>query len=92
MTARNVELDLPPAKAWEQLKTAATSLGKIEEAQENSRFLILKARYGLNPVRLRVSVLSCPSPNVSRIEIQGRGQDVWGVASRKVIDRLCAAL
>jgi hypothetical protein len=92
MTARTVELQLPTATAWDRLKTAATSLGKIEEAQENSRFLMLKARYGLNPVRLRVSVLSGPSAGTSRLDIQGRGQDVWGVASRKVIDRLCAAL
>jgi len=68
------------------------SLGKIEEAQENSRFLVLKARYGLNPVRLRVSVLSGPSADTSRLDIHGRGQDIWGIASRKVIDRLCAAL
>ena len=61
MTARTVELQLPTAIAWDRIKTAATSLGKIEEAQENSRFLILKARYRLNPVRLRVSVLSGPS-------------------------------
>lgn len=92
MTARTVELQLPTAIAWDRLKTAARSLGKIEEAQENSRFLILKARYGLNPVRLRVSVLSGPSAETSQLDIQGRGQDVWGVASRRVIDRLCAAL
>jgi hypothetical protein len=92
MTARTVEVQFPPAIAWDRLKTAAMSLGKIEEAQENSHFLILKARYGLNPVRLRVSVLSGPSAATSRLEIQGRGQDIWGVASRKVIDKLCAAL
>jgi Mg-chelatase subunit ChlI len=92
MTARTVELQLPAATAWDRLKTAAASMGKIEEAQENSRSLILKARYGLNPVRLRVSVLSGPSAETSRIDIQGRGQDVLGVASRKVIDKLCAGL
>jgi hypothetical protein len=73
------------------LKSAAAALGKIEESHETTRYLILKARYGLNPVRLRVSVQSGPTSDRAILEIEGRGQDVWGVASRKVIDRLCAA-
>src|SRR5437879_5371978 len=91
MSERTVELQIPPEAAWEQLKSTAATLGKVEEAHDTSRFLVLKARYGLNPVRLRVNVLTGPSRGTSRLEIQGRGQDVWGVASRKVIDRLCAA-
>jgi hypothetical protein len=91
MSNRTVELQLSPDVAWSQLKTAAATLGKVQEAHETARFLILRARYGLNPVRLRVSVLSGPSGDTSQLEIQGRGQDIWGVASRKVIDRLCAA-
>ena len=83
---------MPTAAAWDRLQAAAASLGTIEEAQENSRFLVVKTRYGLNPVRLRVSVLSGPTAETSRLDIQARGQDIWGVASRKVIDRLCAAL
>ena len=91
MTSRNVELQLSPSDAWTQLKSVAAGLGKIEETHEASRFVIFKARHGLNPVRLRVSVLSGPTENTSRLDIQGRGQDIWGVASRRVIDRLCAA-
>ena len=83
---------MSPAAAWDKLKSAAASLGKIQEAHETSRYLVLKARYGLNPVRLRVSVVSGTSAGTARLDIQGRGQDVWGVASRKTIDRLCAAL
>jgi len=86
-----VELQLSPSDAWTQLKGAAAGLGKVEEAHEAARYLILKARYGLNSVRLSVAVLSGPSEESSRLDIQGRGQDIWGVASRKVIDRLCAA-
>jgi hypothetical protein len=85
-----VELQLSPSDAWTQLKGAAAELGKVEEAHEAARYLILKARYGLNSVRLRVAVQSGPSES-SRLDIQGRGQDIWGVASRKVIDHLCAA-
>lgn len=92
MTNMTVELQLPPEQAWDRVKAAADELGKVEEAHENSHYLLLKARYGLNPVRLRVAVLSGPTAQTSRLEIHGRGQDVWGVASRKVIDRLCAAI
>jgi hypothetical protein len=92
MTTRTVELQLPPAEAWERLKSAASSIGKVEEAHEPSRFLILKSRYGLNPVRLRVSVLTGATPKTALLDVQGRGQDIWGVGSRKVIDRLCTAI
>jgi hypothetical protein len=92
MTSRRVELAAEPAVAWSQLKSAAAQLGKIEEKSDGSRFLILKMRYGLNPVRMRVSVLSAADGQSSVLDIQGRGQDVWGVASRKAIDRLCLAI
>lgn len=91
MSSRTVELQLSPDVAWDGLKTAANTLGKIEETSDTARFLIFKARYGFNPVRMRVSVMSGPTGDTSRLEIQARGQDIWGVASRKVIDRLCAA-
>lgn len=92
MTDRNIELQMPVDVAWTRLQSAANSVGKIEEAHQTSHYLVMKARYGLNPVRLRVSVLTGPTPETAVLEIGGRGQDVWGVASRKVIDRLCASL
>jgi hypothetical protein len=92
VTQRRVELQLPPDVAWQRLQTAFASIGKVEEAADSTRSLIGKARYGLNPVRLRISVLSSHSPEAAVLDIQGRGQDVWGVASRRVIDRLVAAL
>lgn len=91
VSSRTVELQMTSAEAWSTLKSAAAALGKIEEASENARTLTVKARYGLNPVRLRVSVLSGPSPETAILDVAGRGQDVLGVASRKVIDRLIAA-
>ncbi|WP_406816172.1 hypothetical protein [Mycobacterium sp. M23085] len=71
MKKTTVELQLPPEMAWDRLKTAAEELGKVEEAHENSHYLLLKARYGLNPVRLRISVLSGPTAETSRLEIHG---------------------
>lgn len=92
MTTRTVEIQQPVERAWERLQAAAAAVGKVEEANDLSHYLIMKARYGLNPVRVRISVVSGAGENTSRLEIQGRGQDLWGVASRKVIDRLCANL
>ncbi len=91
MTARTVEVQLPADVAWSRLKRAARTIGKVEEVSDVARYLVMKARYGLSPVRLRVAVRT-GSPAVSLLEIQARGQDVWGGASRKVIDRLCAAI
>lgn len=92
MTQRRIELQAAPDVAFEWLQTAWTSIGKIEEASASTRTLTGKARYGLNPVRLRISVLTGAAPDSAVLDIQGRGQDVWGVASRRVIDRLVAAI
>ena len=92
MTSRRAELAMPPDEAWERLQEAFAEIGKVTEASDNARFLVGKVRYGLNPVRLRISVLSGGAEGTSILDIQGRGQDVWGVASRKAIDRLLGAL
>jgi len=92
VSTRRVELAKSPDAAWESLKRAASDVGKVKEESEAARFLVVKARYGLNAVKLRVSVLSGAAPESAVLDIQGRGQDIAGVASRKVIDRLIAAL
>ena len=76
-------MQLPPDEAWEKLQVAAVSVGRIEESQDLVRFLIMKGQYELNPVRLRISVLTGPNEKSSVLDVQGRGQDVWGVASRR---------
>ena len=92
MTSRRAELALPPDEAWQRLKSAFAKIGKVEDASESTKYLVGKARYGLNPVRLRISVLSGAAPDTSVLDIQGRGQDIFGGASRKVIDRLLEAM
>jgi hypothetical protein len=92
MTQRRIEIQAPPDVAFERLQAAFSSIGSVEETSSLTRTLTGKARYGLNPVRLRISVLSGFSGESAVLDIQGRGQDVWGVASRKVIDRLVDAL
>ena len=90
MSAVQVELSMNPDVAWQRLQDAFNAIGKIEEANGAARYLVGKARYGTNPVRLRVSILTGNTTGSAVLDIQGRGQDVWGVASRKVTDRLIA--
>jgi hypothetical protein len=92
MNQRRVEVALSPDVAYDRVYDATNQIGKVEEARRTTRTITGKARYGLNPVRYRVAVLSGLTPESAIIEIQGRGQDIWGVASRKVIDRLVALI
>ncbi|MBI1376625.1 MAG: hypothetical protein GC157_03960 [Frankiales bacterium] len=92
MTERRVELPVGPDEAYQRLLKAAAGTGKVEESSDAARYVVCKARYGLNPVRVRISVLSSATGDSSVIEFGGRGQDVWGVASRKVIDSIIQRL
>jgi hypothetical protein len=92
MTNFNVELSKRVDEAYESLVGAAEGIGKIQSRNDSARYIVLKARYGLNPVTMRSAVMSNASGDGSVIEFSGRGQDVWGVASRKIIDRLIEAL
>lgn len=91
MSSRRVEVAQPPEQAWERLQAVFAEIGKVTEANPATRSLTGKARYGLNGVRLRVSVLS-GAEGTAVLDIEARGQDVLGGAGRKVIDRLVAAI
>jgi hypothetical protein len=90
MAKRSFETDLDLNDAFTTLKRVCADIGKVKEVMADTRSLKMKARYGLNPVTLRASVLSS-NQGGSVIELEARGQDVWGVASRTVMDRLAAA-
>ena len=92
MTNFNVELSQSVDEAYASLVSAAASIGKIQSRNDSARYIVLKARYGLNPVTMRCAVMTNASGAGAVIEFSGRGQDVWGVASRKIIDRLIEAL
>lgn len=89
---RTIELAAAPAEAFEKMKGAVASVGKVEDANATTRTLVAKVRYGLNPVRLRISVLSGPLADTAIIEIGAKGQDVWGAAARKATDKVVAAI
>jgi hypothetical protein len=89
---RTVEMPVPPEQAYQMVAAAMARIGKVEESNPTTRSLVGKARYGLNPVRLRISVLSGAQQGTAVLQIGGKGQDVWGAAPRKVIDKLLAAI
>lgn len=85
------ELPFSSDIAFQKLIDAGNKVGKVEESSPIAKFVIIKARYGLNPVRVRLAVTSVDQEK-SVVEMQARGQDVWGVASRTVMDRIIAAI
>jgi hypothetical protein len=86
-----VELPFSAETAFAKVLKACEEVGKVEEASELAKFIVVKAKYGLNPVRARISVVSNGTES-SIIEFVARGQDVWGVASKTVVDRIIAAI
>jgi hypothetical protein len=91
MSARRVELSRTPDGAGPILLAAASKIGKVKESDPSTRSLTMKARYGLNPVTLRANILT-GTADTSVVEFHARGQDILGVASRTVIDRVVGAL
>lgn len=84
-----IELLVPPTEAFEKLHNAMGDLGKVKKSDREERRLQGKARYGLNPVNLWISVEpGNESANTSTVEIEAHGQDVFGVAARKTIESL----
>lgn len=85
------ELPFNSDLAFQKVFVACSEIGKIEESSAVAKFIIVKARYGLNTVRARISV-SSNGPESSKVEMATRGQDVWGIAGPTVIDRIIAAI
>lgn len=89
---RRVQYDVERAEAVAAVETAFGSIGKVLEVQPGTGTVIGRARYGLQSVKLRVSVLDGPRPGTSVLEITGASDDLWGAAARKGTEKLIAAL
>lgn len=90
--SRRIELAVGPEEGFAKIQAAVASVGKLEDVNATTRSLVGKVRYGLNPVRVRISVISGPSPGTSVVEIGSKGQDVWGAAARKGADKIVSAI
>jgi hypothetical protein len=73
------------------LERAFSSIGKVVEVSKLTASVTGKTRYGLQSVKLRISVLDQGTER-STIQIQGFGDDIWGAGARKGTDKLIRAL
>lgn len=93
--ARRVELRVPPETAFQRVQSAMLAIGQIESTNRETRSIAGNSRYGLNKVRLDVSVFAGLDASTSVLHIQRRGlaiSDPSGEALRKIIDRFLRAL
>lgn len=87
---RELDYGKSPEAAFNDLHRALRSIGKIEEADPEALFLRGTTRFGLQKVRLKMSV--APSDHGSTISIHALADDVWGKGAKKGIDKLIEAL
>ena len=85
------ELPFGSEEAYQKILSACNEVGKVEDSNALAKYVVVKARYGLNPVRARIVVTSV-SENLCSVDMQARGQDGWGVASRTVMERIISAI
>ena len=52
-----MELQCPAEEGYERLLIAGAEVGTLEEYNDLARYVVIKARYGLNPVRVRASIV-----------------------------------
>ncbi len=90
-SSRSIHYQRPADVAFEDVKRAFSSIGSVLEASPLTRTVMGRTRYGLQAVRLRVSVHAVDD-GTSRIDIQGFGDDIWGGGARKGADKLIRAL
>lgn len=88
MVSANVELPYEVDDAWQRVRTVVAQAGKLEQANLSAHSMTGTVRYGLNRVRLHVSVSSGVSAGSATLAIDAHDRDARGVASQIVIDRL----
>ena len=89
-SSREVFLSMPVEKAFTLAVRAAERCGKVLDQQPATSSLTLRTRYGLQSVKLRISLL--PKEGGTALQIAGAGDDVWGGGARKGSDKFVQAL
>jgi hypothetical protein len=75
---------------FDAVQRAASSIGKTLEIYPATSSVMVRTRYGLQSVKLRISVI--PQSNGCLIQIAGAADDIWGGGARKGADKFVAAL
>jgi hypothetical protein len=78
--------------ALADLQQAFAKVGSMVELNESTSTVVGRTRYGLQSVKLRVSVMDGPAEGTSVVTINGFGDDIWGGGARKGADKLVRAL
>lgn len=89
-SSRDVHLALDRMTAFNAVANAADAIGKILEENEVMGTLTVRTRYGLQAVKLRISVI--PDAHGTLVSIGAFGDDIWGGGARKGTDKLLRAL
>jgi hypothetical protein len=87
---QEVPVDAAPAEAFSRAKSAVEATGKVTEEDQSAGFLRSSARYGLQKVRVKLTVVQ--AGHASAIHIRAQGDDVWAKGAKKVIERLTQAI
>lgn len=89
-SGREVFLRLDNDAAFAVLETAGNQIGSILSSSKVTGTLEIKTRFGLQSVKLRVSLL--PHEDGTKVLVGGFGDDVWGGGARKGGDKLLEAI
>lgn len=88
--SRELTYDKEPEATFNDLRRALETVGKVQEADPESFFLRGSTRFGLQKVRLKISIAR--SDQGSTVSINALADDVWGMGAKKGIERLIRAL
>jgi uncharacterized phosphosugar-binding protein len=85
------EVNLSANAAFQRIQEIGKDIGSVKDVNPSDGTLMINSRYGLNPVKVSVSI-NAKNSITSTIELSGRGQDIWGSAAKRVVDRIVAKL
>jgi hypothetical protein len=89
-SANTITLATDQTSALRIVRAAAVEVGKITEDRPAVGRIVVKARFGLQAVKVRIQITS--QEGVSLVTLSGFSDDVWGGGARKVMDRLVTAI
>ena len=91
-SGRDIFLNLDTDNAFSLVEKAGESIGKVLSSSKVTGSIEIKTRYGLAGVKLRISIMPHESGNGTKVQIGGRGGDIWGAGASKGAHKLLAAI
>jgi uncharacterized phosphosugar-binding protein len=85
------EVDYSATDLFRRIQEIGKDIGSVKDVNPSEGTLMINSRYGLNPVKVSVAIRAKNS-TASTIKLFGHGQDIWGSAAKRVIDRIVAEL